>query len=149
MGKIIKGWRRKTGLVTLLLALVFTLWWVRSRSTCDVICLRERNKFLATYLFDIVNFFDSDYVNVIASDGSSIHWIRLDRYPNYPFYATYPAGGDVLERMIPQANVSNPAVVVHIPYPAIVVPLALASAWLLLFNPRRAKFDTVQPLQTT
>ena len=138
MRDFFNGWRRKTGVVTLALLLVFIFWWVRSLYVTDVLCMRERNKFLGTYLFDIVSVFESDYVNLFASGGSSLLWLRRkDRNPYEPFYMQYEVGGDVLERMTPQADVSNPSVVL-VPYPAIVIPLALISLWLLLVKPRKS-----------
>jgi len=140
------GWRRKAACVTLVAALVFTFWWVRSCSICDVIYLREKNQFLNTYLFEIATFFDSEQVNIVASDGSSIHWLRrLDRNPQSAFYETFPAGGDVLEHMTPQANVSNAVLFVQIPYSAIVVPLSLLSVWLMLSKPRKKHFSEPTP----
>ena len=136
MGDYFKGWRRQTGVVTLVLLMVFNFWGVRSLFITDVLCMRERNRFLGSHLFEIVNLFDSDYVNVFASDGTSLIWLRRkDRNPYEPFYARHEASGDVLERMTPQADVSNP-VVVYLPYPAIVIPLTLVSLWLLLTKPR-------------
>ena len=124
--------------MTLVLALVFVFWWARSHFVTDVICLRERNKFLNAYLFEVITFFDSDYVNFLASDGSSMLWLRKrSREPNEPFYSRYKASGDVLERIIPQWDTSNPVAVVYIPYPAIVCPLALVSLWLLLSMPSK------------
>ena len=147
MGKILRDWRRQTGEVTFVLLLVFTFWWVRSLFITDVLCMREKNRFLGSYLFDVANLFDSDYVNVFASDGSSVLWLRRkDKNPYEPFYARYEAIGDVLERMTPQADVSNPAVVI-IPYPTIVIPLTLISLLLLLSKPRQSNQNkTVEPV---
>jgi len=41
MGEFFKGWRRKTGVVTLVMACVFMSAWVRSQTTIDigVLCL--------------------------------------------------------------------------------------------------------------
>lgn len=146
--KFFRGRRRKIGAVTLVLAMVLVFWWVRSLFITDVLCMREKNRFLEAYLFDIINFFSSDYVNVFASDGSSLLWLRRkDRNPFEPFYSRYEASGDVLEHMIPQMDVSNP-VVVYVPYPAIVVPLILISLWLLLSKPissTQRKIDKTTP----
>jgi hypothetical protein len=146
--KCFHEWRRKIGAVTLVLAMVLVFWWVRSLFITDVLCMREKNRFLEAYLFDIINFFSSDYVNVFASDGSSLLWLRRkDRNPFEPFYSRYEASGDVLEHMIPQMDVSNP-VVVYVPYPAIVVPLILISVWLLLSKPiplTQRKIDKITP----
>ena len=138
MSDFFRGWRRKFGVVTLVLAMVLIFWWVRSLFITDVLCLREKNRFLEAYLFDIITVYSSDHVNVFASDGSSLIWLRRkDRNPNDPSYSTYEASGDVLEHMIPQMNVSNP-VVVYVPYPAIVIPLVLISLWLLLSKPHKS-----------
>ncbi len=147
MIEFLKGWRRKTGLVTLVLLMVFVFWWARSLFVTDVICLRERNKFLNTYLLEVITLFDSDYVNFFASDGSSMLWIRKrSRDLNEPLYSRYAASGDVLERIIPQWDTSNPVAVVYIPYPAIVCPLTLVSLWLLLSKPsKKNPIKTNQP----
>ena len=139
MGEFSKGWRCKVGCVTLVMACVCAFWWSRSLFVTDVVCLRERNKFLNSYLFDVITLFDSDYVNLFASDRSSLIWLRKrSREPHEPFYSRYEATADVLERMIPQWDTSNPVAAVYVPYPAIVCSLIFVSLWLLLSKHRKS-----------
>ena len=46
MGSFFQGWRRKIGLMTLLLALVFMSGWVRSFITGDFVTFPARNSML-------------------------------------------------------------------------------------------------------
>ena len=132
-----QGWRRKAGCIALLLACVFAYWWARSCFITDVLCIREKNRYLDAQLLEFTSFFGSDQVHVVASSESHLLWLRRkDRNPNEPFYTRDVASGDILDRLIPQANVGKPLVVM-IPFRAIVMPLILISAYLLLIQPRK------------
>jgi len=137
MRHYLQGWRRKAGCIALLLACVFGYWWARSCFITDVLCIREKNRYLDAQLLEFTSLFGSDQVHVVASSESHLLWLRRkDRNPNEPFYTRDVASGDILDRLIPQANVGKPLVVM-IPFPAIVMPLVLISACLLLSQPRK------------
>jgi len=127
------GWRRKAGCALLVLVSASVFWWARSRSFTDVLCIPEKNRRLNSLFLDVVTFFDSDYVNVVASNESSLVWLRRKyRDGDDCVYRSYPTGGDVLDRIIPQMD-ANKIPVVQVPYSIFVIPLTLLSAYLLLW----------------
>ena len=141
MSEFFLGWRRKIGCVTLLMALVLTGAWVRSRSVCDFVSVYRTN---ALFRFN--------------SSGGYLGWfehhkgIDTSRSKTMPF----PSWGMRLLSDYPDEFESTAITwkirclgfgigdcsafvsVLRVPYWSITIPLTLISFWLLLSNPRQS-----------
>ena len=135
MGEFFKGWRRKAGVVTLAMALLPAIGWMRSYIVEDRLA-----------------FTSGDFRHAISSFQGNVGW---DRWLNIP-----PAGGfgwssewrnsnqPISPRptyfraapgsLLGQLQFESRAV----PYWPFVVPLTLLSAWLILWKPRKASGAT-------
>ena len=116
MGDFFKPWRRKIGIVTLMLACVFAAGWVRSQYKADVFImpLNESSN------------------GVISSRNGEIQWATAEfNHIGKPYE---PDGLTELKNL--------PTVLRSVPYWPIVIPLTLLSAWLLLSKPRQSKSNT-------
>ena len=157
MSDIFRGWRRKIGLMTLLLALVFMSGWVRSLTTRDDISFPSRKQKTSTGFL-----VTSD--DLVSSNGLML-WGRsneestnpTDRYIDlrsaYPLWktalpTTYTFDDPELKWRwrwygFGICEYSDPRVVgvwesiLVVPYWMIAVPLTLISVWLIL--PRSGK----------
>ena len=132
MGEFFKGWRRKAGLVTLVMACLLMVAWMRSYGR-----------------YDEVRF----SLHSISSDGGALLWGRhvpatgrrhiLDTSENahvaaFVWYRDW--GGFRSEhRIFTQPNVFSEHNSWTIPYWSLVLPLTLLSAWLILVTPRNEK----------
>ena len=145
MGEFFKGWRRKIGVVTLLMALAFMAGWVRSLSNMDIVCLpadRHTLIFLASEHQSITFQHEShmntnlpweclDWISGPAKipdpDKDQTHW--LWKWHGFAFAdgINYPD--------IPPTF--QPAMIWVIPYWSITIPLTLISLFLLLSKPRK------------
>ncbi|WP_010584280.1 hypothetical protein [Schlesneria paludicola] len=141
MRKFFGGWKRKLGVVTLLLACLFMGGWFRSSVNTDQLTIRV----------------DDHTVYWIISGSHVLGWIQVhseDAFPETvktrwepwaksPFSAVYTiwwkdngsarTGGSFTK------STARPNTHLIIPYPVIVLPLTALSAWLLLSKPRFAK----------
>lgn len=144
MREFFRGWRRKVGVVALLLTCVFAAGWVRSHAVSDRIDFHIRNH----------------YQTVISLDAQLYWWRRrresksgyqfgrplqtsrflteTDRQQNDGRWEQHPATSrdDNGLRRIPKGNLFTEIV---IPYWSIVVPLTFLSAYLLLSKSRLPK----------
>jgi hypothetical protein len=127
MGEYFKPWRRKIGILTLLLACVFAAGWVRSSGYEDE--------------FQI-SIGDADHV--FESRSSKIRWhgigpLGRESELRIQWHATPLSPPPPLKLLVRQGSGMARAKyfdVVAVPYWSIVIPLALLSAWLLLSKPR-------------
>ena len=120
MGEFFKGRKRKLGVVTLLLALVFTAGWVRSVVTAATPFRPNLIAFSpATYEVK-----DGDFVG-IGTERQSLTWWEFDTY-------------DVDDPTGHIGNTTAPVIVFAIPFWSIILPLTLVSAFLLLSKPRKS-----------
>ena len=117
MGEFFRGWRRKVGVVTLVMALVAMVGWIRSGFVDEwvAVCLGERTLFVLV---------------------STWRGLSLESWPGMP-----PDSPPFLWR----SNQHNPSDgltpddgQLRIPYCFIVIPLTLLSAFLLLTKPRKS-----------
>jgi len=140
------GWRRKIGVVTLLMACVLMAGWVRSLFFADSVTIRGRMSL--------------DY-NRVSSAGSNIVWLQASGFGGRPRQKSEPiliwrhnalpannvrlvapkfkwkfAGFAFQERPMSQEAVFK---TLFVPYWSIVIPLTLLAAWLLLSKPRVSK----------
>ena len=155
MGEFFKGWRRKAGLVTLAMACMLSMGWMRSYGIQDMIPVK-----------------DGESLHVVESIDGGLRWTRHVPPPNSQTYSSQ----DIPVRWSSQdvskigsakywvvagmfnvewqwnwcgfhfaaATIGNPPAktrhdVLIIPYWSLVLPLTLLSAWLILGKPRKAK----------
>ena len=122
MGEFFKGWRRKAGLVTLAMALLLTVAWMRSRFTYDAIA------------FDI----GSQQQLIISIEDSITWWSFPDEIDDGNWVSISPsewteAADDFAEV---QAKLGFREWIV--PVWCMVLPLTLLSAWLILGKTRHS-----------
>ena len=112
MGEFFKGWRRKTGCVTLVMACVLAVMWIRNTVASDLFLVGQVS----------IHFSRGGIVWSI-DDVSMWHWGSWEHLPK-----DWNANGTNLYFG------NNMAVV---PYRCIVLPLTILSAHLILWNPRK------------
>ena len=149
MSEFMTGWRRKTGIVTLALALLFSAGWVRSFTTRDVYSFVHDGSMITFRSFQGglggQRFSPSGWMT--STGWSSDHnfkfswidpWWRLDNFDDADIEWRWDwAGfsfGSAVKKDPPILRNLNLWIV---PYWAIVSPLVLVSAYLLLGKPRR------------
>ena len=160
MGEFFKGWKRRSGLLTLVMALVLLGGWVRSLSIYDIITFPARK-----HTNNLTVSFTSEF---FGSVKNSVYWGRshyecdeetaelLAKDDLYGFGASYPrwrtysvpdiqmkwrwrwCGFGICEEPEERKEGDGWANAVLIPYWAIVLPLTLLSAFLLLSKPRKS-----------
>jgi len=150
MGDFFKGWRRKMGVMTLVMALVFMAGWVRSLTCYDAVGYRWSN----VEQVDFISFQSVLYLwNQYPSATSTTLRIASNRtYPIHWYSYRLPKDGLVLSSANLQWNwryfgfgicenqtTEDQMQSLAIPYWSIVLPLTLLSAYLLLGKPRVAK----------
>lgn len=109
MLEFFRGWRRKTGVVTLVMALVLMTGWVRSFHFCDLLWIQSP--------------WGSHFV--YSECGHFRAWVFSGRR-----FATIC--GWVLSQPGEWMHDGN-----SVPYGPIVIPLTLLSAYLILWKPRK------------
>lgn len=158
MGDFVHGWKRKIGCVTLMMALVFTLGWIRSFAIRDVVALPR-----------------TDTEEVFSSSYQSLSWLSY-RFssPESPVFLVRHDGTDTAKWFTPQirlgsrliwddaeirwrwrwcgfgegevqaiATDGNKNTFRVIPYWFLTIPLTLTSAFLLLTKPRKSTPTTI------
>jgi len=156
MGEFFRGWRRKVGVVTLAMALVFMVGWVRGHYIDDIFCGGSGNG-------------RSYYEFIFSREGVTWYWNASDDMdggfgwtPGWGFYGFHRIPFDPFDRFVhPDADpmqfdfrwkwfgfdcarlhdIGLPAyhhIWLLVPYWSIVVPFTLLSAYLLLSKPRKS-----------
>ena len=123
MREFFHGWRRKSGCVTLMMALLFMGGWIRSRTDRDTAVIRTGTN----------SFFGFE-----SKDGS----MRLAHFAfNYPvtFFGNFEFEGARRSDALTLMAVVPSELQFAVPYWSIAVPLTLLSAYLILWKPRNAK----------
>jgi hypothetical protein len=138
MGDYFKPWRRKIGVVTLVMACVFTAAWVRSQTLRDRISLGKHSVqsysggvawMQYTRFIQATLSIDTDLVEHYRNDEAKIdkqlRWWRcgFENYEQEYHIATMGTGVVLVWRVL---------------YWPIVIPLTLLSAFLLLSKPRKS-----------
>ena len=140
MGEFFQGWRRKTGCVTLVIALTFTALWVRSMTTLDyVTSTGSFNRYEWRSCNGVFCYFDVEHGQVAGPhirgryfwehceitefDITKDFFMPWDRWAVYYFSAQEP-----------QKQFGF-----HVWYSLIVVPMTLLSGVLLLIKLRKRK----------
>jgi hypothetical protein len=137
------GWRRKAGVVTLVMACVVTGLWVRTLFFADQIC-----------------FVMGDRKHYINSGQSGLCWLSVDRSPVLEWHTVVPAEEfEQLHLNRPLAESLNEGFAKLIGWgrnPAcryllywwLVLPLTLLSAYLILWKPQAVvRADLVTPCE--
>lgn len=160
MGMFFHGWRRKTGLVTLVMACVCMGGWLRSFSFMDQLRIPDHRR---------------QQIHVFHSLNGALRWIRIEQgaepddvlfTPNWMVVSrkTKPQAFASDNRFIPETNCrfhwagfgaadlsSNaPAgsfpTIVWFPYWSIIMPLTMISAWLLLISKPTHRKPLIKPV---
>jgi len=163
MGDFFCGWRRKIGVVTLVMACAFAAGWLRSLNTQDSYSVPISSIGCPSVHSSRARLgFGNEYPRIIPPLGLEVAtgWVSL------------PLGDDMSNDVIPRMleddwigawkwscgefhfltsrfdNENGRAAVVRwyvFPYWSIVIPLTLLSAWLLLSKPRKATRTHAEP----
>jgi len=164
MGEFFRGWKRKTGCVTLVMALAFTGGWLRSLRHQDTFGLIVGDETVVSLLSDygeigsmcVWEIGDAGYASPSVTPPMNLRervfWETeiIDAKMASTEYLTF----DLSERLLASewtyhwngfrfgATKSGPDVfgvaALTAPYWSIVIPLTLLSAYLLLSNPRKS-----------
>jgi hypothetical protein len=147
MREFFQGWRRKVGVVTLLMALVLCGLWVRSLSTIDVLALPA----------SLLNYTFVSGQGSFAATGNFVFNLRQDsreengrtilrveirqmaKQPNRKEFHWWKFNGSEF-RLFRSSSESN-GVMPMVPYWSLVLPLTLLSAYLILWKPRTTKLS--------
>lgn len=160
MREFFLGWRRKVGVVTLVMALVVCGAWMRSRIVMDRFAHYTKTNWRMLVSYDSILWFEHRH----AVDGPANHWpgvsfrsaiglYGVTAWSPYgdgasPTFKEFPslhrrqfAGFDFGEYQVSIPNLVPPATTYRcqvwgIPYWSVVVPLTLLSSYLLLWKPR-------------
>ncbi|MEK6259832.1 MAG: hypothetical protein AABP62_14530 [Planctomycetota bacterium] len=148
MGKVFNGWRRKTGTITLVMALALMGGWMRSEVINDFVATDCRN---ATYRVGSYG----GTLNLIRHSppnafGRFLHWDSFegqktnrhelwDQWNSWDGYEVEWQWNWAQFRFGAGSLQGTKTVSFVIPYWFIVIPLTLLSAYLLLATPRSLK----------
>ena len=149
MGKFFHRWRRKTGVVTLVLACAFTAGWIRSRERFDVLRIltgSTSSEAVRSYKGRLYWFSyfecDPDFFEGMSGgwkseyepdDGHFDDWIVSVTGVTWSTFWGFAFAHHEFERMDYKISVRSA------PYQYFVIPLSLLSAYLLLVKPRFPK----------
>ena len=142
MGDFFKDRRRKTGLVTLAVACVLTVGWMRSYVIQDALLIPAQDGFSG-----------------IESHGGSLTWFRWsasqpelsfewisqdaefesDPWDQVDIAWRFELAGFRFGAATAKDSPASRLVLWILPYWSLVLPLTLLSAWLILIKPRKAK----------
>jgi len=150
MGEFFRGWKRKLGCVTLLMALVFMTLWVRSFEADYLVCYKQRC--LISVNGGLI-FESPTQPSSIQSNRFLFLSRNLKKYKFIaaPFEAPTPEdkwrrqwAGFVIAEYDVAVTLANGTVLLEtnrfyrVPYWSLTVPLTLISAFLLLSKPRQS-----------
>ena len=121
MGEFFQGWRRKAGCLTLALACVLTVAWMRSRVVDDRLQLASQT---------------------LISSAGSIAWLS-DPSGDVIDWSSDPADPDGVVFLLGYGRETR--LIMSLPYWSLVLPPTLLSAWLI-WGARKAKGVRSLPL---
>ena len=153
MGDYFKPWRRKIGVLTLVLACLFMAGWVRSLSQADTIALSgdnvTQNQLISsagTVCWDHISL---KGVNGFPSNNADVIFAILvsERPKRRVFWQRSWCGFETGQYISPQFGPVRGLIWRNwqIPYWSIVIPLTLLSAYQLLSRPRKPTTVTPPP----
>jgi len=143
MGEFFRGWKRKIGLLTLVMALVFMAGWVRSLSILD-----QFNIPCMSTSYGVFSIFDRMAFTTLPD-------IPIGQGVNYPVWFTDPNPPANIEDFysfkwqicgfgVAEPTMSSDLVKIEliiVPYWSIVIPMTLFSAFLLLSKTHKTTQD--------
>lgn len=154
-----RGWKRKVGCVTLVLACVFAVGWVRSFGTQDTLTVRLN----PSAHHKLISVSGRLLVMTLSIDGGPIaivhHWtVRPTEENRFSYEVWFPdSSGTITKDHLSMAFWSSgtdggafydSTIAVkwyQFPYWSIVLPLTAISAWLLLSKPRAMTKPPITP----
>ena len=122
MGVVFRGWKRKAGLVTLILTCLLAAGWVRSMGRLDTIFIRGRFVVISTEAR--IGITDDIRLPVTTASMKAGELARIDSRP-FDHELIHATSSDT-SRLALHSSVKT------FPYWPIVIPLTLLSVWLLL-----------------
>jgi hypothetical protein len=157
MGDFFKGWRRKIGLLTLVMACVFAAGWVRSLSIHDGVSIPMDSCMYSLWSGRGVIAWGRQIVldNPKTWVGAKIQWVwqghlgTEDGLDTFGIERRSILGFEVFDI---HCGIGDQIKNVHwviwlIPYWSVVIPLTLIALWLLLSKPRKPNQDKItQPI---
>ena len=122
MREFFDGWRRKAGCVSLVMACALMLAWARSTVVADAMTLG----FLSQ-------------THVVLSDGGNVLWWNRGREPLMPYWDSGMVRGKTMKDNyeLKTGHLLPVNYAWSVPFWAIVWPLTLLSAYLILWKPRK------------
>ena len=147
MREFFRGWRRKLGVLTLLMACVFAAGWVRSYSIHDMIyglvVLGHEREFHSILGDLMITTFQSGQVRIpfyYESYSTNNNTMEPIEYGIWPLYVQHPSE-------IFRSTRHFGGQFISIRYWSIVLPLTVLSAFLLLTKPRKSnQKKTLEPI---
>ncbi len=122
MWEFFRGWRRKIGVVTLVIAYMFAAGWVRS-----------------LFIEDTLVFTDGSQHQTLSSLYGKVYWDSKIEWTFDPGWFTWFTTDLRVSTLLAASLASwETGESYCIPYWSIVLPLALLSLWLLLFKSRQS-----------
>ncbi len=151
MGEFFKGWRRKAGLVTLAMACVFMVGWMRSHLFQDTITIplsfgsqirlvsASQQLVLATINIRTGKGEASNrerfWISRRIGDTGGWVYTSADTTPIYFGFHGHSFWRD--KHFFANGGTSVSVTKLHFPYWSLVLPLTLLSTWLILIKPRK------------
>lgn len=153
MREFFRGWKRKVGCLTLVLALVLMCAWLRSGFEFDEYSYYSDNgmhKLFATEgrlgLFSYITRTNKEFIYVLSVDPDDVSVdVSIGKTPSQIAQRWEIIG---FHFQAGQAGDEMRYAVYTIPYWSITIPLTLISLWLLLSKPRQSNRNKiVEPIQ--
>ena len=146
MGEFFHGWRRKIGVVTLVLACMFTAGWVRSVLISDVVRIHNHifgsKRAVLSWVRCIDAFTNKSYDYSTSTGEEADTWASIDARWSWNWCGVHIGDGKNT-----RSKAYNSIAFALIPYWMLVVPLTLTSLWLLLTKPRKSSSKkTIEPI---
>jgi hypothetical protein len=130
------GWRRKAGCVTLVMALAMMGAWFRSLILCDAIVVQSGTRWVDAIVSDAGHLMWAD-----VCDDSPAPFIQWKQFPAAKFRDQESIEWHKLGLSFAIGEFRSPKTAAgriwSAPYCALVIPLTLLSAYLLLWKPRK------------
>ncbi len=150
MSEFLRGWRQKTGVVTLVMACVACSIWLRTQHATDVVKIERRGA------RDVVHSYDGRIIwfHLTLIPGTFplktafpplLEWKTYDKshYPNSQLIGPVPSRSENWSWELcgiycgRRTFVNGYSAVWAVPYWVIAIPLTLLSAYLILWKPRK------------
>ena len=146
MREFFRGWRRKVGCVTLVMACAITLLWLRSRFQSEQICFRPSDTIeIQIELVDATADCACRWATrETFSEFNVIDWQSGPRRHSHQYRGTVPQIR-LMEFSYVRPDCPSPrgnSIILHAPYPIPATILTLLSAYLLLWKPRKRKAES-------